>query len=147
MADTIKVQAMQKLAGVFGAVASIGSVHRWQGSPTDLDRVKLPALFFWDEDETRDKRNRLAMGTLKLYVAIFCRLSPSGAASFNDVADNLQGTIHNALLGTSELKGLVENLQEERVWKEFPNDQYGVLFMSFTLTYAHAWGDAFSTTY
>jgi hypothetical protein len=43
--------------------------------------------------------------------------------------------------------GLVENLQEERVWKEFPNDQYGVLFMSFTLTYGHAWGDAFSTTY
>jgi hypothetical protein len=87
------------------------------------------------------------MGTLKLYVAIFCRLSPSGAASFNDVADNLQGAIHNALLGTSELQGLVENIQEERVWKEFPNDQYGVLFMSFTLTYAHAWGDAFSTTY
>ena len=82
MADSIKVQAMQKLAGVFGAVAGIGSVHRWQGSPTDLDRVKLPALFFWDEDETRDKRNRLAMGTLKLYVAVFCRLSPSGAASF-----------------------------------------------------------------
>ena len=146
MADTIKVQAMQKLAGVFGAIAAICSVHRWQGSPTDLDRVKLPALFFWDEDETRDKRNRLAMGTLKLYVAIFCRLSPAGAASFPDVADNLQGAIHNALLGTSELQGLVENLQEERVWKEY-HDQYGVLFISFTLTYAHAWGDAFSTTY
>ena len=146
MADTVKVQAMQKLAGVFGAMAAIGSVHRWQGSPTDLDRVKLPALFFWDEDETRDKRNRLAMGTLKLYVAIFCRLSPSGAASFPDVADNLQGAIHNALLGTSELKGLVENLQEDQVWKEY-HDQYGVLFISFTLTYAHAWGDAFSTTY
>jgi hypothetical protein len=146
MADSIKVQVMQKLAEVLGAIPALGSVHRWQGSPTDLDRVKLPALFFWDEDETRDRRNRLAMGTLKLYVAIFCRLSPAGAASFNDI-DNLQGTIHNAFLGTSELQGLVENLQEERVWKEFPNDQYGVLFMSFTLTYAHAWGDAFSTTY
>jgi hypothetical protein len=147
MADTIKVQAMQKLAGVFGAMAAIGSVHRWQGSPTDLDRVKLPALFFWDEDEARDKRNRLAMGTLKLYVAVFIRLSPSGAAPFHDTADNLQGQLHNALIGTAGLKGLVENLQEDRVWKEFPNDQYGVLFMSFTLTYGHAWGDAFSTTY
>ena len=146
MADTIKVQAMQKLAGVFGAMAAIGSVHRWQGSPTDLDRVKLPALFFWDEDETRDKRNRLAMGTLKLYVAVFIRLSPAGAASFNVVADNLQGTIHNALIETAGLKGLVENLQEDRVWKEY-HDQYGVLFMSFNLTYGHAWGDAFSTTY
>jgi len=147
MTDSIKVQAMQALAAVFAAMTSIGSVHRWQGSPTDLDRVKLPALFFWDEDETRDKRNRLAMGTLKLYIAVFGRLSPLGAASFNDVADNLQGEIHNALIGTTTLQGLVVNLQEERVWKEFPNDQYGVLFLSFTLTYAHAWGDAFSTTY
>jgi len=146
MADTIKVQVMQKLAEVLGAIPELGSVHRWQGNPTDLDRVKLPAVFFWDEDETRDKRNRLAIGTLKLYVAVFIRLSPAGAASFNVGADNLQGTIHNALIGTAGLKGLVENLQEDRVWKEY-HDQYGVLFMSFNLTYGHAWGDAFSTTY
>ena len=81
-----------------------------------------------------------------MYVAVFIRLSPAGAASFNVVADNLQGTIHNALIGTAGLKGLVENLQEDRVWKEY-HDQYGVLFMSFNLTYGHAWGDAFSTTY
>jgi hypothetical protein len=147
MADSIKVQVMKKLAGVLEAITDLGSVHRWQGIPTDLDRAKLPALFFWDEDEARDKRNRLAMGTLKLYVAVFIRLSPAGAASFHDQADNLQGTIHNALIGTADLKGLVEKLEEERVWKEFPNDQYGVLFMSFALTYGHAWGDAFSTTY
>jgi len=104
MADTIKVQVMQKLAEVLEAIPELGSVHRWQGSPTDLDRVKLPAVFFWDEDETRDKRNRLAIGTLKLYVAVFIRLSPAGAVSFNDQADNLQGAIHNALIGTAGLK-------------------------------------------
>ena len=78
---------------------------------------------------------------------MFIRLSPAGAASFNDVADNLQGKIHNALIGKSRAQGLVANFQEERVWKEFPNDQYGVLYMSFILTYGHAWGDAFSTEY
>ena len=147
MADSVKVQAMRKLKDILGAIPDIGSVQRWQGRPIDLDHVKTPALFLWEEDETREKRNRLAMGLLKMHLGVFIRLTPAGAASFNDVADNLQGKIHNALIQSTELEGLAAKYQEERVWKEFPNDEYGVLYMSFTLTYGHAWGDAFTTAY
>jgi hypothetical protein len=45
------------------------------------------------------------------------------------------------------MAGLAVKIQEDRVWKEFPNDDFGVLYMSFTLTYGHAWGDAFTTAY
>ncbi len=147
MADSIKVQVMAKLAGILGAIPEIGSVHRWQGKSIDLDHVKTPALFLWEEDEAREKRNRLALGLLKMQMGVFIRLSPAGAASFNDAADNIQGKIHNALIQSPELEGLAEKYQEERAWKEFPNDEYGVLYMNFTLTYGHAWGDAFTTAY
>ena len=98
MADSVKVQAMRKLKDILGAIPEIGSVQRWQGRPIDLDHVKTPALFLWEEDETREKRNRLAMGLLKMQLGVFIRLTPAGASSFNDVADNLQGKIHNALM-------------------------------------------------
>jgi hypothetical protein len=147
VADSVKVQVMRKLAEILGTIPELGSVHRWQGKPTDLDQVKLPALFLFEEEESRDKRNRLAVGVVKLHLMVFIPLSPAGSVSFNDLADNLQGEIHNALITTSGLKGLVENLQEGVFRKEFPNDLYGVLYQSFNITYFHAWGDAFSVAY
>jgi hypothetical protein len=147
MADSIKVQTMRRLADILGAIPEIGSVHRWQGRPIDLDHVKTPALFLWEEDETREKRNRLALGIVKMYLGVFIRLSPAGASSFNDLGDNIQGKIYNALAVSVDLGEVSLNYQEERVWKEFPNDEYGVLYMSFILTYGHAWGDAFTTAY
>jgi hypothetical protein len=147
MADSVKVQVMRKLKDILETIPEIGSIQRWQGRPIDLDHVKTPALFLWEEDEIREKQNRLAMSLLKLQLGVFIRLTPAGAAPFNDVADNLQGQIHNALMQSHELAGLSVKFQEERVWKEFPNDEYGVLYLSFILTYGHAWGDAFTTAY
>ena len=147
MADSIKVQAMRKLEEVLAAIPELGSVNRWHGKPIDLDRVKLPALFLFEEEERRDKRNRLAVGEIKLHLMTFISLTPAGQVSFNDVADNLQGKIHNALITTAELNGLVTNLVEGMVRKEFPNDLYGVLYQDFDITYFHNWGDAFSVVY
>ncbi|MBW1953953.1 MAG: hypothetical protein JRI66_12895, partial [Deltaproteobacteria bacterium] len=89
MADSVKVQVMQKLEEVLAAIPELGSVNRWHGKPIDLDRVKLPALFMFEEEETRDKRNRLAVGTIRLHLMTFIPLTPAGQVSFNDVADNL----------------------------------------------------------
>ena len=147
MADSVKVQVMRKLEEVLAAMPTVGSVNRWEGKPIDLDTVKMPALFLFEEQEDRDKRNRLAVGVVKLHLMVFIPLSPAGSVSFNDLADNLQGEIHNALISTAEFKGLVENLQEGVFRKEFPNDLYGVLYQSFDITYFHAWGDAFSVAY
>lgn len=147
MAASIKVQVMHKLAEVLAGVPGIGSVNRWEGKPIDLDTLKMPALFLYEESEHRDKRNRLAVGVIKLAVMVFIPLTPAGSVSFNDVADNLQGEIHNALIGTTVLKGLVENIVEGEVRKEMANDLYGALYQTFDITYMHAWGDAFSVAY
>jgi hypothetical protein len=44
--------------------------------------VKLPALFLFEEEESRDKRNRLAVGVVKLHLMVFIPLSPAGSVSF-----------------------------------------------------------------
>jgi hypothetical protein len=147
MADSIKVQAMCKLAEVLETVPGIASVQRYQGKPIDLDTLKKPALFIYDERETRGKRNRLATGEFELHLVIWCQLAAKGEASFPDLADNLQAAIHNALIGTTALKGLVEKIEEVSCDKQYPNDYYGLLLLTFKLTYMHTWGDAFSVAY
>jgi hypothetical protein len=147
VADSVKVRVMRKLEEVLSAIPELGSVNRWHANAIDLEIFKMPALFLYEEEESRDKRNRLALGVIKMHLMVFIPLSPAGAVSFNDLADNLQGKIHNALIRTAELKGLVENLQEGQVKKESHNDLYGVLYQSFDVTYCHVWGDAFSVAY
>ena len=147
MAESVKALVMQKLEEVLRGIPELGSVHRWQGGVIDLDLVPLPALYFWEEQEERQRRNRLALGVLSMHLHVYIPLSPAGAASFSKVADTLQGKIHNALVRTAALKGLVENLQEGKFEPVFPNDLWGILTLTFTLTYGHAWGDAFTTAY
>lgn len=147
MPDSVKVLLMRKLAEVLAAVPGVVSVARHQGKPIDLDTVRKPALYLYDELETRGKRNRLATGEIDLHLVVWIDLTPAGEASFPEVADNLQAAIHNALIGSSELRGLVEKIEEVSVDKQYPNDLYGVLVMRFKLTYCHAWGDAFSVAY
>jgi hypothetical protein len=147
MADSVKVQVMRKLAEVLAAVPGIASVARHQGKPIDLDTVRKPALHLYDELETRGKRNCLATGEIDLHLVVWIDLTPAGEASFPDVADNLQAAIHNALIGTTALRGLVENIEEVSVDKQYPNDLYGALVLRLRLTYCHAWGDAFSVAY
>jgi hypothetical protein len=147
MADCVKVRLMRKLAEVLAAVPGIDSVARHQGTSIDLDTVRKPALYLYDELETRGKRNRLATGEIDLHVMVWFDLTPAGESSFPDVADNMQAAIHNALIGTAELRGLVEKIEEVSVDKPYANDLYGALVMRFKLTYCHAWGDAFTVAY
>ena len=148
MADSIKVQTLHKLVEILQGVSGVGSVHLHQGKPIDLDHVKLPALYLVEEEEVRGQRNRLAIGQLKFQLGIFIRLSAAGSSSFTTTAYNLQARIHNALATSGELNnGLAMNYREEGGQTEFPNDEFGVLYLRFTLTYGHAWGDAFTTAY
>ena len=147
MADSVKKQFMDALAGAFQAIQEVGSVHRWHGTSFDLETVKPPVLFYWDVEEKRDRRNRLALGTVHLMVWVFIPLSPKGTASFHDRADQIQGQLHNVLTSTPALKGLVQGFEELKVDKDFPNDQWGLLSCDFNLTYGHAYGNAFSTAY
>ena len=75
----LKFRPCGKLEDILGAIPEIGSVQRWQGRPIDLDHVKTPALFLWEEDETREKRNRLAMGLAENATGSLYPLDPGGS--------------------------------------------------------------------
>jgi len=63
----------------------------------------------------------------------------------NNIADVIQGRVHE-VMALSALTGnpLINGCLEGTVTKDYPNDEYLLLIMTFNVTYQHNWGDAFS---
>ncbi|MDD2900820.1 MAG: hypothetical protein PHU44_00125 [Syntrophales bacterium] len=149
MADTIKTQVLKTLEAMLQSVPELGSVHRRPPLNVDLDKVKTPALFFWDEEE-RKPRNRLMLGVMRLTLAVFIRLTPGsdhGFTAFSDLADTIAGRIHGILAHPAALAGKAVNIQELTTRKALANELFGELVLIYQVTYAHSSGNAFSTSY
>ena len=149
MADTIKTQVLKTLEAMLREIPELGSVHRRPPLNVDLEKVKTPALFFWDEEE-RKPRNRLMLGVLRLTMAVFIRLTPDndhGFTAFSDLADTIAGRIHGVMARPAALAGKAVNIQELTTRKALANDLFGELVLIYQVTYVHSSGDAFSTSY
>jgi len=150
MADSpIKTQIMVALGEALEAITELKTVNRFKGKPIDLDVVPLPALYFYDDNESRVRNNRLQNGVINLVMAVFMPIPVDdlGSQKFSDDADIIQAKVHGILFGSENLLpslGVIM-IQEEQVNKDYPNDEYGILIIQNTLTYAHKFGDAFTT--
>jgi len=149
MADTIKTQVLRTLEAMLLEIEELGSVHRRPPLNVDLDKVKTPALFFWEEEE-RKPRNRLMLGVMRLTLAVFIRLtsgSDHGFTAFSDLADTIAGRVHGVMAHPAALAGRVVNIQELTTRKALANELFGELVLIYQVTYAHSSGNAFSTSY
>lgn len=146
MADVaVKTNVMEAVKTALKTIPEVLTVERIPAKGIDLDVAPMPAIFFYDEDENRDRRNRVATGAVNIIVFGYIPLLMEGYKDVNDLADLVQGRIHNVMTQHS-LTGnpLIQNIVEGKVYKDYPNDEYMLLIMTFTVTYLHNWGDAFS---
>lgn len=136
---------MEAIKTALKTITEAKTVERIPAKGVDLDVAPLPGIFFYDEDEKRDRRNRLAIGDVQIVVFGYIPLLMEGYTDANLIADTLQGRIHevmtqNLLTGSP----LISNCIEGTVHKDYPSDEYLLLIMTYTVTYQHNWGDAFS---
>jgi hypothetical protein len=149
MAETVKTQVLKIMEIMLREIEELGSVHRRPPLNVDLEKVKTPALFFWDEEE-RKPRNRLMLGVLRLTMAIFIRLTPGndhGFTAFSDLSDTIAGKVHGVMARPAALAGKAVNIKELTTRKALANELFGELVLVYQVTYVHSSGDAFSTTY
>lgn len=148
MADVpMKTQIMVTLGEALSAIEELKSVNRFRGKPVDLDVVPLPALYYYDDQEDRQRNNLLQNGVIDLTMVVFMPISEDdlGTQKFSDDADIIQARVHGKLYGEKCLTGLgVLQLEEVQVSKDYPNGEFGILVMQFKLTYGHAFGNAFT---
>jgi hypothetical protein len=146
--EAVKTQLLKAIELELQEIPEIGTVLRWQDIPVDLSDFTPPVLFFW-EDEEKEPYNRLAQGTLDFWIEVFFPLAMDNEPDytrFTEDADTVAGRLWNLFAGDlSSLKsaGLVKALPG-RVVKAKHNPEWGVLFLTYQLTYVHNYGDAFA---
>jgi len=149
MADTVKTQVMKALETVLRAeVPEVKTVDRREPIGTDLDKVGLPALYLFDDDESGARHNRLRWGVIRLVIAVFIRLKPgkdNGRQAFDDLAETIAGRVYMVIQSSPGLKGLVIQAEEDPRRKAIGNESIGELVLRYRITYGHAAGDAFTT--
>jgi len=148
MADTVKTILLQAIEDRLNDLSGLATVKRWEDIPTDLTLLALPAAFFWEEEE-QEAYNRLTLGHLDFWVQVFFCLDPDDPASFtafSEAAEATAGEIGDLFAAPGELRaaGLIQVEPAAKVVKAKYHDGYGVLFMSYQLTYGRARGDACS---
>src|SRR5574340_1048557 len=117
MADTVKTQMMKALEAVLRTgVPEVKTVERREPVGTDLDKINLPALFLYEEDESGARHNRLRFGVIRVEIAVFIRLKPGkghGFQAFYDLADTIAGRVYMVIQTSQELSGLVIQAMED----------------------------------
>jgi hypothetical protein len=108
----------------------------------------MPTAFFW-ETERQEPYNRLTLGVLDFWVQVFFGLDPEVPASFtafSEAAETVAGAISDFFAAPAGLRalGLIQAKPASDVVKARYNTDYGVLFMSYELSYGRARGDACS---
>ncbi len=149
MADTVKTQVMKALDAVLKTgVPEVKTVERREPVGTDLDKVALPALFLYEEDESGARHNRLRLGVIRVEIAVFIRLKPGkdhGFQAFYDLADTIAGRVYMVIQTSPILSGLVIQAVEDPRRKAIGNEAFGELVLRYRITYGHAANDAFTT--
>jgi hypothetical protein len=150
MADTVKTRVMKALETVLrSGVPEVKTVERREPVSTDLDKIGLPALFLYEDDETGKKANRLRLGIIRLEIVVFIRLIPKskdpGFQAFYDLADTIAGRVYMVIQTSPDLTGLVIKAEEDLRRPAIGNESFGELVLKYRLTYGHAAGDAFTT--
>jgi hypothetical protein len=147
MAKTIKTQVLDSILDALEQIPEAKTVVRIPASGLDLDVAPAPVVCFYDEVEKRTRRNRVAMGTVKIVVFSYIPLTLSDYDSAGELGDIIQGRIHTAMtLDALTGQPLIQEVEEIQVLKDYPNDQYLVIIGEYNVTYLHTWGDAFSNT-
>jgi hypothetical protein len=142
---TIKTQVMDSIKAALATISELKTVERIPATGLDMDVAPSPALLFYDLSEERSRRNRLAVGVLRVILLAFIPLVMNDFNEAGSLADVIQGRVHT-VMNTHLLTGspLISLINEISVLKEYPNDEYLVVIMQYDVTYEHNWGDAFS---
>jgi hypothetical protein len=151
MAEAIKNQVLDALETALVVITDLKTVEAREPYGIDLEKISLPALFLYEQDESLSTRNRLALGEIRLEMAIFAKLTPpgmKGAKAFIKQANNLAGSVHGVIFGnTPALRGLVLKAEEVTQRPAISNEIYGEVLLIYHITYGHALGNAFSQAY
>ena len=148
MSTPIKTQVLERIETVVDSVAVVQKALRHPGvKPSDLDDYNNNIVFIFDDDESKEQRNRITRKTFPLHIECWIK-NNDGMKAISDAADILQAEIVAALQTDATLLSLSVRVSETEdepcASKFYQTDEEGGVVLKLTVAYQHARNDLYS---
>jgi len=148
----VKTYLMAAIQNAMNGIAEIAQkpVKYGQGIPTDQDTAVYPWCCFFDEKQSKTRRNRIEITNFELVIQVWVK--ESDAVDVEDMLDLLDAKVEAAILTDAGIRQYVmpglrgeEPVDPLSSDKLFPDMQTGILQAVYRITYGHAWANPFDT--
>jgi hypothetical protein len=140
MATPVKTLLMEKIET---ALKDIQEVMQWkhgQGIPTDQDTAVYPWGCFFDEIETKNQRNRIAVKSFDLVIQVWVK---EGGMTIDDQMDLIDAEIEKKILSNAGILDYTVKIEVQTSDKFTTDEDSGILQAVYRISYAHAWRDPY----
>lgn len=148
MSDPCKTQVLDRIEAVISGLSPVSKAMRHPGiKPSDLDDYDNNIVFIFDDDETKEQRNRITRKTFPLHVECWVK-HENGMKAISDAADILQAEITAALQTDATLLGMSVRVAESQTSacasKFYQTEDEGGIVLLYEVSYQHARNNLYS---
>jgi hypothetical protein len=141
MAEPLKTLILRAIAEAVTAIPIVGSVKRNPPSPPKRETAIFPAVFIYDDAESKVNNNRYSRNTFPIQFEVYFLADEEDAS---DKADLIDSEIYKTILKDPATLALINAIKPEEgntSSKQFVDEFTGVLIARYVVTYQHAYGD------
>lgn len=145
MADTVKTSALKALRAAIRSTPGVGDVVANPFSTLDLETVRYPAVFVYDEPMRLERANRYVRAVLPVHVEVWCR-KDSRYHRLGDDVDELAGRVEQTVLSDPDVLLWCRDIDMEVEGNHahfFTDSDFGGVILRFVAQFQYLWGDPF----
>jgi hypothetical protein len=141
MAEPLKTLILRAITEAVKNIPVVGSVKRNPPSPPKRETAIFPAVFIYDDVESKVNNNRYSKNTFAVQFEIYYLADEEDAS---DIADLIDSEIYKVVLKDPSILALINSIAPEggnSSSKQFLDEFTGVLISRFIVVYQHKYGD------
>jgi len=142
MAEPVKTLILRAIADAVKMIPMVGTVRRNHPTTPKRETAIFPAVWIYDDAESKRRRNRYSMNSFVLQVETYFFADDDEAS---DKADLIDCEVYKKLTSDESIKQfIIDTIEAEEgssTTKQFLDEFMAAVVSRYTVKYAHAWGD------
>lgn len=143
MPDTVKTSVIKSVREAVRGTTGIRQVICNPFATLDLETVRFPAVFLYDEPMRLERRNRYVHAELPLHLEIWHKRG--SRHHLGDDVDELAAMVEMAILADEDVRLWCRDIvpDTEAQAKFFTDQDFGGIVLRYTVRFQYVWGDPF----
>lgn len=141
MAEPVKTLIMRAIVETVEAISIVGSVKRNPPTPPKRETANFPAVFIYDDTESKVNNNRYSKNTFSVQIETYFLADDDDAS---EQAELIDSEIYKAILVAPAILALINKIAPEEgnsTSRQFLDEFTGALISRYVVVYQHKYGD------